>query len=178
MTGYELHPDMIRANLRKARETRDEAWRAYEEAVNQVEWWERGAKLFGGATEIEVNADARLGDLLPDGIPRQPTLKQAILLIMRSNPNATWTVDQIAQMLNMNGWLPTSEPAKRISDMAGVMVNEFWLSRTDRGTYALMPDIAVALSSRFPPITDYTRVPDGFPVPDHPAASEGLADDG
>lgn len=175
---HELHPDMIRANLQKARETRDDAWRAYEEAVQQVEWWERGVKLFGGATEVEVSADARLGDLLPDGVPRRPTLKQAILLIMRSNPNATWTVDQISAMLKMNGWLPTSEPGKRISDMAGVMVNEALLDRMDRGAYALMPEIAVALTNRLPPITDYTRVPDEFPVPDHAAASEGLAEDG
>lgn len=177
---HALDPDTVRRNLDAARRRRDELWAQYEEAIKAVEWWEQGAKLFGVVTEPELSAQARLIELLPDqpdGTRLQPTLKQAMLLIMRSNPFETWTVEQISLMLGLNNWLPKSEPNKRISDMAGVMVNEALLERIDRGTYRLVPEIAQALANRFPPVTDYSRVPDDFPVPDHPAANDGLAED-
>jgi hypothetical protein len=178
--AYELHPDIIRANLEKARQVRDDAWLAYEEAEKQVTWWEEGARIFGVVSEAEVSADARLRELIPDtpdGTRLKPTLKQSMLLIMRANTRATWTVDQISQMLALNNWLPAADPSKRISDMASVMISENLLTRASRGEYLLTPDIAGALESRFPPVTDYTRMPAGWPVPDHPAGSEGLADD-
>jgi hypothetical protein len=178
--NYELHPDMIRANLEQARKNRDDAWRAFEEASQQVEWWEHGLKLFTVVPGPVETAEQRLRELipdLPDGTRLRPTLKQAMLLIMRANALESWTVDQLSLMLDLNNWLPTSEPSKPISDMASVMISEGLMDRLGRGEYRLTPEIAAALIARFPPVTDYSRVPAGWPMPSQRALNEGLAPD-
>src|SRR5437763_9342885 len=112
--------------------------------------------------------------------PERPTVRQAIVLVMRSNPHKEWPVDDIASMLHMNNRLPKgSEPGKRITDAAYGLVNDGYLVRADRrGTYELAPHLAEALKRRFPPITDYSMAAEwGISAPDHPAAAPGLADD-
>ncbi len=101
------------------------------------------------------------------------------MLVMRANTQSDWSVEDLANALGMNDWLPKGfEPTKRISDMAGVMVNEGHLQRTGRGVYRLSNLLSGALTRAMPPITDYrVAAAHGLPIPDHPAASEGLADD-
>lgn len=129
-----------------------------------------------GATQ---ESDAMLRGVLPDGVPEQPTLRQAILLVMRASPRTPWTTDEIARHLWMNGWTPhQGEPTKRVSDMAHVMVKEGHLNRVGRGAYKLSELLAGAIERALPRITDYRLARDlGLPVPDHPAASRGLSHD-
>jgi hypothetical protein len=126
-----------------------------------------------------ATGEAAVRDLLPEGFGTdRPTLRQAIMMVMRANTRTPWTVADLAMMLNLNGWLPKGDHTKRITDMAGVMVKEGHLRRTGRGVYRLSSPLAHALESALPPITDYrTAAADGLPVPDHPAASAGLSDD-
>jgi hypothetical protein len=173
-------PNSLRSSLHFARKRRDEAWVSFESAVREVAWLERGLQLYGHVDLDEQMADTFLKSLLPEGVQNRPSLKQAMLLIMRANVWDTWSIDEIARMLNINGWLPRSDAGKRISDMASVMKADGILDPTGpRGEYKLKYEIADALVRMFPPITDYRYASeiDAIVVPDHQSASKGLAED-
>lgn len=174
-----LDPVALKASIERARERRDRAYAEYEAATRELEWLQQGVRL-AGADESEQGGDTLLRELLPSGAQtRKPTLRQAIILVMRANPRSDWSTSDIADALAMNGWLPRhGEATKRISDMANVMIKEGHLNRSDRGVYTLSALLADALRRALPPITDYrVAAATGLPVPDRPAASEGLAED-
>jgi hypothetical protein len=175
-----LDRETIRDNLRRARERRDCAWAEYEAAEREVKWWEQGQDMFGATDESEQEGDALLNELLPTGAATQrPTLRQALILVMRANPSSDWTVDDLVNALGMNAWMPKGfEPTKRVTDVAGTMVQEGHLTRSSRGVYRLSTLLADALRRTLPPITDYRLAGElGMPPSDHPAASGGLSDD-
>jgi hypothetical protein len=175
-----LDQQTIRENLQRARDRRDRAWAEYEAADREVKWWEQGQGMFGGIDERQEEGDALLSEVLPNGPATQrPTLRQALILVMRANPDSDWTVGDLTNALGMNRWMPKGfEPTKRITDVAGTMVQEGYLTRSDRGVYRLSTLLADALKRVLPPITDYRLAAElGMPVPDHPAASGGLGDD-
>ena len=179
MEASSLNPAALRKAIESARERRDRAYSEYEVANRELEWLQEGLRL-SGAEDAEQDGDALLQGLLPEGAQtRKPTLRQAIILVMRANPRSDWTTNDIAEALTMNGWLPRhGEATKRISDMANVMIREGHLNRSGRGVYKLSVLLADALRRALPPITDYrVAAANGMPVPDRPAASEGLADD-
>jgi hypothetical protein len=170
-----LNEQTLRVALAAAQERRDRAASDYQAAAREVEWLSEGLAMLGATQE----SDAMLRAVLPEGVPEQPTLRQAIVLVMRASPRTPWTTDEIAQLLRMNGWTPRQgEPTKRISDMAHVMVKEGHLNRVGRGAYKLSELLASAIERALPCITDYRLAGDlGLPVPDHPAASKGLIGD-
>jgi hypothetical protein len=176
MTQNDLDLKTLRANLARAQERRDRAAVEYEAASREVAWLREGLRLFGAETEHD--GDAMLRDVLPDGLPDQPTLRQAIILVMRASPRTSWTTAEIANHLAMNGWTPRQgDPLKRVSDMANVMINEGHLNRAGRGVYKLSELLAGALERALPRITDYRVAAGlGLSVPDHPASSQGLGD--
>jgi hypothetical protein len=169
-----ITPEALRADIAAAQERRDRAYKDLEAAEQELEWLQQGLKRVepGGQP-----GDDLLGALLPGLVrPVKPTLRQAIVLVMRSNPHKQWVVDDITSMLRMNNWLPRTDPGKRITDAAHGLVVDGYLSRADRGTYELTVDVAEALKRTFPPITDYTVPRWGIGAPDHIAAGPGLAD--
>jgi hypothetical protein len=175
MQDQNLEPETLRASLDRARERRDRAAVEFEAASREIEWLEQGLRLLDPGPEED--GDAMLRAILPDGVPEQPTLRQAIVLAMRANPHTEWGATEIAQRLAMNGWTPRSgEPNKRVSDMANVMIADGQLQRTKtKGIYRLVEPLASAVQRALPPITDYRRRPW---APTRPvAASKGLADD-
>jgi hypothetical protein len=173
-----LDPEIIRANIQRARERRDRAMGELAAATDELNWWRAGQKMFDpeGAQESlgEEAADEIIRRLIPNGFETsEPTLRQAILLSMRAGPHTPWSVDELSAMMALNGWLPMGPTSKkRISDMATVMVNDGLLLRPDRGVYQLPEILAAALERALHPITDY-RMADqmGFSVPDHPSPS-------
>ncbi len=179
MEASSLNPEALRENINRVRERRDRAYAEYEAANRELEWLREGLRL-SGADDAEHAGDALLRGLLPDGAQtRKPTLRQAIILVMRANPRSDWTTNDIADALAINGWSPRhGEATKRISDMANVMIKEGHLNRSGRGVYKLSVLLGEALRRALPPITDYrVAAANGMPVPDRPAASEGLSDD-
>lgn len=179
MEASSLNPEALREGIARASERRDRAYAEYEAANRELEWLRAGLRLVG-IDASEQEGDALLHDLLPDGaLTRKPTLRQAIILVMRANPRSDWSTSDIAEALAMNGWLPRhGEATKRVSDMANIMIKEGHLNRNGRGVYTLSVLLAEALRRAMPPITDYrVAAANGLPVPDHPAAREGLADD-
>jgi hypothetical protein len=191
VTDTALNPDIIQASIESARARRDKAYAEYESAVKEIEWLEQGLSLWvvkvphHGAKSPD---DALLRELLPDGAATQrPTMRQAMILVMRAGPRSEWPVADILQALTMNGWAPNGDAMKRVSDMAGVMVGEGHLTRTGRGVYKLSALLAGALERAMPPITDYRiAAAHGLPTPAaaggvtvsvRPAASEGLSDE-
>jgi hypothetical protein len=128
------------------------------------------------SSQDRAAAEIAVDELLPEGLGTdRPTLRQAIMLVMRAHTRGSWSVADIEGMLRLNGWLPQGDSAKRITDVAGAMVREGHLRRTGRGIYRPSAPFALALEKFLPPITDYrTGAAGGIPAPDHPAASEGL----
>ena len=175
MQDQNLEPNTLRASLDRARERRDRAAVEFEAASREIEWLEQGLRLLDPRPEGE--GDAMLRGILPDGIPDQPTLRQAVVLAMRANPHTEWSATEIARRLAMNGWTPANgDPNKRVSDMASVMISDGQLLRTKtKGVYRLPEPLASALQRALPPTTDYRHRPW---APTRPgAASKGLADD-
>lgn len=194
MPNQGIDPKVIRANLERAEDRLRRAQAELTAAQREVFWLRDGLKLYNApADDTDPAANAAndrsdssksaaatyLRKLLPEGLQTErPTLRQAILIVMRADVMSPWTVGDLAMMLDLNGWLPKGDYTKRISDMAGVMVNEGHLKRSGRGVYLLAPPLALAMKMVLPPITDYRKAAAvGLPVPDHPAASEGLSDD-
>jgi len=180
VNSYGLDEETIHENLRRARDRRDRAWKEYEAADREVKWWEQGQEMFGATDDREQDEDALLRELLPNGAATQrPTLRQALILVMRANPGSDWTVEDLMNALGMNGWMPKGfEPTKRVTDVAGTMVQEGHLTRSSRGVYRLSTLLADAARRTFPPITDYRLAAElGMPAPDHAAASRGLTDE-
>jgi hypothetical protein len=178
---HAITPEALRASISRAQDQRDRAYRELEAAERELEWLRRGLDLLGGPGREEEAGDDALRALLPGmAKPDRPTLRQALVLVMRSNPHKQWPVDDLASMLHMNNWLPKRlEPGKRITDAAHGLVNDGYLVRANRrGTYELAPYVAEALKRWFPPTTDYTMANEWrISAPDHPAAGPGLADD-
>jgi hypothetical protein len=192
MPDQGIDPKLLKANLARAEERVERAQAELLAAQREVVWLREGLKIHdaaeagpdagsaNGGPESSKSVAARyVRKLLPDGVQtRRPTLRQAILIVMRAGVTSEWTVPDLAMMLRLNNWLPRGDYSKRISDMAGVMVTEGHLKRTGRGVYRVSPPLAMAMSQALPPITDYRRAAaEGLPVPDHVAAGGGLSDD-
>ncbi len=177
-----LDRETIRSNIERAQARRDAALAEYEAATAELKWWRAGQVLVEDdlASDPDRAADTLIAELIPKGFDTtQPSLRQALLLIMRSNPRKGWSIGDYKMMLALNNWLPQrADVNKRIADMAAIMVSERLLERAGRGVYELPEALASALERALPPITDYTVAGDlGFPVPDHPAAGPGLRED-
>jgi len=150
-------PEQIADNLRAAEERKNKALAEYKSALVELDWWREGQRIFDPASveERTVNAEEIL-ELFPAASAFQngnePSLRQAIVALLRESPGARWTVSDIVSRLAGRGWLPrrtsTKEAAKRVSDMAGVMVADNQLERAGRGVYILAPELAAAFEAQ------------------------------
>lgn len=169
-------PELIRANIERAKARRDAALAEFEAASRELQWWREGLVMFdpgaGAAEELEEEADRRIRELVPEGFDTpDPTIRQVILFAFRGDPHGEWSVNRIYDMAVTHGWIdPTAkDQAKRITDMAGLMAQDQLLERVDRGVYRLPQPLAAALSRVLRPITDYgLAARHGLPVPDRP----------
>lgn len=153
----ELTPDLLRGRLQAAERRRADALAAYETANAEIAWLRDGLRLFGTTEEADPeSAVARVGEgevteLFPDAdffssTGAEPTLRQAIVLVMRDNAGTQWRVNDLVAALARRGWLPARDDAtKRVSDMAGIMVQDRQLARIARGTYTLSPGLRANL---------------------------------
>lgn len=146
----------MKANIREAQRRVDAALEEYEAAKAEVAWWQDGLRLVDpkAASMIDAPQDAEVivTELFPDpSVFRggaQPTLRQAIVLVMREIPARRWSINELTTALAHRGWLPErDDAAKRVSDLAGEMVRLGQLARVNRGIYALPPDISAALDA-------------------------------
>jgi hypothetical protein len=151
-----LMPEDFKANIAQAKERVNAALAEYEAAQAELAWWRQGLRLLEPeapeSVEVGHNPQAALSELFPLGAPHaghtDPTLRQAVALVMHADSGRPWTVGEIAQELKQKGWLPARRDAqKRVSDIAGLMVQADQLVRHERGLYALAPHLAAALES-------------------------------
>ena len=145
----ELTPESIGERLQAAKERKAEALARYEAASAEVSWLEDGLRLFSPDTTPESESPKEvLTELFPDGLVFEqgikPSLRQAMIVVMREHPGRRWTVPDLTEALDAKGWLPDNG-AKRVSDMAGEMVRLAQAVRQGRGVYKLSPELAAAL---------------------------------
>jgi hypothetical protein len=147
----ELNPNNIADRLGTAKERKAEALARYEAASAEVAWLEEGLRLFSpeAAPEAETPREI-LTEIFPDGFVFdqgiKPSLRQAMVVVMRDHPGRRWTVADLTDALANKGWLPENG-AKRVSDMAGEMVRLNQAVRQGRGIYKLSPELAAALET-------------------------------
>lgn len=164
----------IKANIHDAEARVRAALAEYEAAKAELAWWQEGLRLIDPQAAAALNAEPEIvTELFPDGVVfatgARPTLRQAIVLVMREAPGKTaWTINELASALDEHDWLPAREDAnKGVSDMVAAMYNAGQLSRLDRGVYKLAPPLEAALGAAYP-VTDYeVAARHGFPAPDH-----------
>ena len=179
-----LDRETIERNLADAEQRLEVARDEFGAVRNEVLWWRQGLRLAirEDPTESDLERDPALilQELLPDAaLTGRPTLRQAMLRVMRAAPDDDWDVAGFELMLQLNNWLPARDPGKRIADMAASMATDGVFERVARGVYRLEPLLAAALRQKLRPITDYRNRDrsQSFPMPDHPAASGGLSAD-
>jgi hypothetical protein len=146
-----LTPENIATRLRAAKRRKAEALAGYEAASAEVAWLEDGLRLFGGGAEPDGQTSKKiLTEIFPEGFVFDqditPSLRQAMVVVMREQPGRRWTVGDLTEALDSKGWLP-GNGAKRVSDMAGDMVRLNQVVRDGRGVYKLSPELAAALET-------------------------------
>jgi len=147
----EITPESIAARLRSAEQRKSQALAQYEAASAEVAWLREGLRLFDPEANLEAQDPQEVvTEIFPEGFVFdqgiKPSLRQAIVVVMREHPGRRWAVPDLAQALEGRGWLP-EHGAKRVSDMAGDMVRLGQLVRHDRGVYKLSPELAAALEA-------------------------------
>jgi hypothetical protein len=147
----DLTPENIADRLKNAAERKAEALARYEAASAEVAWLEEGLRLFSPDAELDNETPKEvLTEIFPEGFVfdqgMKPSLRQAMVVVMREHPGRRWTVTDLAQALDSKGWLPENG-AKRVSDMAGDMVRLKQVVRSGRGVYKLSPELAAALEA-------------------------------
>jgi hypothetical protein len=153
MVSNGLSAELLLAQMHAAEKRRDEALAIYQAATAEISWLHEGLRLMG----IEVRAfdtpdSNAIMEMFPDPAVfetgAKPTLRQAIVTIMRRDPTASWRVTDLVTAIVEAGWLESSDAQKRVSDMAAVMVNDEQLVRIARGTYGLTPELGAAFELR------------------------------
>jgi hypothetical protein len=150
-SDLDLTAESIAAQLAAAEAKKATALAEYEAASAQVTWLKEGLRIFDPHAEPgDQDAEAIVTELFPEGDVfgdgLEPTLRQAMVVVMRERPGGQWTVTNLVQALQSRGWLPDNG-AKRVSDMAGEMARDKQVKRLGRGLYMLSPEVAAALET-------------------------------
>ena len=103
MEHGELSQELVTRRIRQAEERKARALAEYHAAAAELEWWLEGAQLFGIAIDPAVG-QGKVTELFPpasyfDENGVQPTLRQAIVAVMRERPVAHWGVGDLADSL-------------------------------------------------------------------------------
>jgi hypothetical protein len=109
----------------------------------ELAWYEDGKRLFGDAPR-DPDVERPLPG--PDNEPARtngakPTLREAILTVMRERPTKTWPVESVIAELRQREWLPTGDNAEhRTRSTLAQMHRKGQVKRMDRGRYRLPPE--------------------------------------
>lgn len=129
----EFSPALIDSRVNELREQVEAKRKELGRLEAELEWWERGREFF--------DPDANGRD--PGPTTTKPTLRQAILSVMKTKPKSTWLTETIIAELRGRGWLPAAKTAEhRTRSMIAQMARDGKLKRTGRGRYRLTdPDM-------------------------------------
>src|SRR4051794_30100720 len=109
MSHSRPHPDEIARNIRTAEERRDRALAEYEAALEELEWWRQGQRVFGGAETEDSRTLNRVTELFPaaslfESGELEPTLRQAIIAVMERGDGREWPLDALVDILGERRW--------------------------------------------------------------------------
>lgn len=132
-------------SIRAAEHRREVALSNYQAATAELAWLHEGLRVLGMVSESDITRTS-VTELFPPievfEPGTRPTLRQAIVLAMRYQSRTVWRVADLASTIVDAGWLDPEDAAKRVSDMAGVMVTDGQLVRPARGEYTLAPELS------------------------------------
>jgi hypothetical protein len=112
---------------------------------DELTWYEEAKRLFGNAPRDPAVEPALPGLASQPGGPiangDKPTLRQAILTIMREQPNKTWAVESVISELRRRTWLPSGANGEhRTRSVLAQMHRKEQVKRIQRGRYRLPPE--------------------------------------
>jgi hypothetical protein len=149
----ELSSEQITEQIHAAEERRDRALAEYQAAVEELEWWKQGQRLFASGDDAQdAEGPTNANELFPPGWVfadgTKPTLRQAIVAVMSEAPGRQWQLADLVGALDAQGWLPErssrARSSKGVADMAAAMATEGHLRRVSRGVYMLSAQLAAA----------------------------------
>lgn len=158
MAGTGLTQEALVDALRLAEARKSQALADYQKAAAEISWLLQGLRLLDVDMDAYEESTPAIAELFPDlqVVGGKPTLRQAIVAVMRENPSTQWRVTDLTEELVHRGWLPgSSEAGKRVSDMAGLMVGDDQLTRLARGVYGLAPQLAAEFELAGWPAPDF-----------------------
>lgn len=115
----------------------------------ELVWYEDGLRLFGDGErdpEVEPPLPGFAGDSANEGRngserASKPSLRNAILAIMREQPTKSRKVESVIAELRRRDWLPGGENGEHHTrSMMAQMHRKGQLRRVDRGRYRLPPE--------------------------------------
>ncbi|HLY51293.1 MAG TPA: hypothetical protein VKR21_19025 [Solirubrobacteraceae bacterium] len=109
-----------------------------EEKERQLRWWREGLDIIGGGGD---DAPSAVELLPPAEVFRNggtPTLKQAILYVMREQPDRRWRVPDVMEALAKHDWLPSARSSRQMvrNRLLDLAVDSLVLKKED-GLYVL-----------------------------------------
>jgi len=118
--------------------------RRLESLQSELAWYEDGLRLFGDSPP-DPEVESPLPGIDPE--PTQtstngtkPTLRNAILIVMREQPNKTRKVETVISELRQRDWLPGGVNGEHHArSMMAQMHRKGQIKRIDRGRYRLPP---------------------------------------
>lgn len=113
---------------------------------DELAWYEAGRRLFGDTPpdpDVEPSLPGMAsGSTSSNENGKKPTLRQAILAVMREEPNKTWKTETVISELRHRGWLPGGPNGEHLTrSMLAQMHRKGQARRIDRGRYRLPPDL-------------------------------------
>jgi hypothetical protein len=128
MAAKESQPPLTQAALEERLQAVEEKMNAAHDAYKRLEreygWLRQGLEIYGGGEEAT---------------PREkPTLRDAIITVMETNPADYWTTEAVIAALGERNWLPTGKNAEHTTrGRLAEMTQKDQLVRIGRGVYAL-----------------------------------------
>ena len=146
MSGVEITPERVSTRI-KALRTQVEAKREELESLNdELSWWESGLRFFGFDEEEPDEAGEREStsqeEFAIGNNGSTPTLREAIVRIMRQKPRKTWQSQEVLSGLRENGWISSAKTAdQHARSKMGEMSRKGELRRLKRGHFRLPPSL-------------------------------------
>ncbi len=125
-----LSPKAIQRRIDELKKEREPLASQLEKIDEELNWLLRGLVVYGEKGVGKSSAVTMNG--------RKPTLRQAILTVMKAGSRIEWTSAEVIQALDDRGWLPQGKYAthtvrQRLRDMA----NSGEIRKVGRGKFAL-----------------------------------------
>jgi hypothetical protein len=140
-----IPPELVDKRISELSDEIDATTQRLTQLRDELQWYEAAKRLFGDAPPDPAVEPSLPGLGNEAGAARangaKPTLREAILTVMREEPRKTWKVESVISELRQREWLPGGEHGEhRTRSVLAQMHRKGQAKRIDRGRYRLPPE--------------------------------------